>query len=91
MAQLGARITKLEATRPNPWRGICMEFLPPETRAAMAKAFGDFLACEAPDTQTYFQALLVRMNAARDTGQGMTALASADLAAVIAAYDQMAA
>ena len=87
MAQLGARITKLESTRPPLLQGLCLESLTPETRAAMAAAYGHYLAFEAPDPDTYFHALLARMKQAQRAGQGLEALESGDLEALILAYE----
>jgi hypothetical protein len=86
MAQLSARITKLEITRPPLLQGLCLESLSPDTRAAMALAYGDTLACETPDPDPYFQALMTRMKQAQQAGQGLEALEDGDLAALILAY-----
>jgi hypothetical protein len=87
MAHLIARITKLESNRPPLLKGLCLESLSPATRAAMALTYGDTLACEAPDPDTYFQALMARMQKAQQAGQGVEALKDGDLAALILAYD----
>lgn len=86
MAQLGARITKLESTRPNPAQGVCVDDLSPEIRAAMAAAYADFLDCAPPDPDTYFRAIVARMNEAEQAGKGIESLEGGDLAAIIAAY-----
>jgi hypothetical protein len=87
MAQLSARITKLESARPPLLKGLCLESLSAETRAAMALAYSDTLVCEAPDPDTYFNALLARMKQAQRTGQGIEALEDGDLEALILAYE----
>lgn len=84
MAQLGARITKLEAIRPK-WRDFRLdpENLSPRARDALAAAYGATLTSDSPSA--FLDTLRDHLAAAQGPqGLDMEKLSTADLEALVA-------
>jgi hypothetical protein len=90
MARLGARITKLEATRPK-WRAFRLDpdTLSQQAREALAAAYGATVTSDNPDA--FLDTLRDHLAAAQGPdGLDMGKLSDADLEAIVALGEEMA-